>query len=187
MELPPKMFKKILPMPLTLITTIDKHNVPNAAPYGCVMPILKPLDLIALASAIPRDTLKNIRDTKEFVVNVIGRPGFRKCIKCAKHYAKEIDELKEVGLETTQSKEVKAPRVKEAIGWIEATLEKEIVEENYVIVIGKVVCAEVNDSYVRSGELIEPPLVILAPYFRLVGDKVANREEFSQEIGKIKF
>jgi flavin reductase (DIM6/NTAB) family NADH-FMN oxidoreductase RutF len=35
------------------------------------MPVLRPLNLIAIASALPRDTLRNIRETHEFVVNVI--------------------------------------------------------------------------------------------------------------------
>ena len=34
------------------------------------MPILRPWDLIAIDSWIKRDTLDNIRETKEFVINV---------------------------------------------------------------------------------------------------------------------
>ena len=42
MELRPEMFKKFFPLPLTLITTVDKKGVVNAAPYSCVMPVLRP-------------------------------------------------------------------------------------------------------------------------------------------------
>jgi flavin reductase (DIM6/NTAB) family NADH-FMN oxidoreductase RutF len=70
----------MLPLPVTVITTIDAKGVANAAPYGCVMPILRPLDLIAIASALPRHTLANIRETREFVVNVIGLPSFDKAM-----------------------------------------------------------------------------------------------------------
>ena len=75
MELPPDRFKRFLPLPVTLVTTVDEQKIVNAAPYSCVMPILRPFELIALASALPRDTLRNIRQTGEFVVNVMGRPG----------------------------------------------------------------------------------------------------------------
>ena len=51
MELKPQMFKKILPIPVTVITSVDREGRVNAAPYGCVMPILRPLDLITIASA----------------------------------------------------------------------------------------------------------------------------------------
>ena len=188
MELKPQMFKRILPIPLTLITTVDKDGIPNAAPYGCVMPILRPLDLIAIASAFPRDTLKNIRETKEFVVNVIGRPSFEKAMKCAKNFPPEVNELEEVGLESESSKKVKPPRVKDAIGWIEARLEKEITGDNYSIIIGKVVLAEVNDRFLsKDGKLSELPIVLIMPYFMLPEKRIAETELFKDITSEIKF
>ena len=187
MELEPKNFKKFLPLPLTLITTVDTENVPNAAPYACVMPILRPLDLIAVASGLPRDTLRNIRSTGEFVVNVMGRPTFRRAIKCAKHFPPEVDELKEMGLDTLPSKKVAPPRVKDAIGWIEAKLEEEHPGERHALIIARAVLTEVNDEYLTDGELTELPVVVLAPSFRALGETVALRDEFAEEIGPIRF
>ncbi len=89
MELAPEMFKRFLPLPVTVITTVDGEGIPNGAPYSCVMPILRPLPLIAIASALPRDTLRNIRTTGEFVVNVMGKPAFREAMKCARDYPPE--------------------------------------------------------------------------------------------------
>ncbi len=57
------------------------------------MPILRPYPLIAIASALPRDTLRNIRSTGEFAVNVMGKPAFREAMKCAKDYPPEINDL----------------------------------------------------------------------------------------------
>ena len=54
-------------MPVVLISTINRRGIRNIAPYANVMPILRPWDLIAIASWIKRDTLDNIRETKEFV------------------------------------------------------------------------------------------------------------------------
>jgi len=34
MELKPQMFKKILPIPVTVITSVDREGRGNAAPYG---------------------------------------------------------------------------------------------------------------------------------------------------------
>lgn len=187
MELKPEMFKRILPLPVTLITTVDKKGVPNAAPYSCVMPVLRPLDLIAVAFALPRDTLKNIRETGEFVVNVMGKPSFRKAIKCAKTYPPEVNELEEVGLEAFPSKVVKPPRVKDAVGWIEARYHKELEDERYTIVVGKVVHAEINDRFLENGELKELPLVLLIPFFREIGGKFASRDEFKDVISTAKY
>lgn len=187
MELKPNMFKKILPIPLTLITTIDSHGIINGAPYGCVMPILRPLDLIAIASAFPRDTLKNIRETEEFVVNVMGEKDFRETIKCARNFPPEVNELDAVGIESLPGKVVKPPRVKNAIGWIEAKLDREVQGENYSIIIGKVVYAEINDKWIRDDKLIQEPLIMLMSEFRKIGGKVAPQSEFIDDLKNIKF
>lgn len=43
MELVPEQFKRFLPLPLTVITTVDASGIPNAAPYSCVMPHFRSL------------------------------------------------------------------------------------------------------------------------------------------------
>lgn len=178
MELKPEQFKLFLPLPVTLITTVDAKGVFNGAPYSCVMPILRPLNLIAIASALPRDTLRNIRETKEFVVNVMGSPSFRKAMACAKPYPPGVNEMAEVGLETTPSRKISPPRILNAVGWIEAVLEQEVLGENYAVIIGRVLCAEVNDLDWIDGKLAEDPLVMLFPHFRALGKSVAKRDEF---------
>jgi len=177
MELRPDQFKQIMPLPVTVITTVDTAGIANAAPYGCVMPILRPLDLIAVASAPSRHTLRNIRDTGEFVVNVMGRPSFDKAMMTAKNYPPEVDELAEVGLETSSSREVVPPRIKDALGWIEAVFNREVTGERYALVIGRVVCAEINDGYCHGGRLTEPPALMLSPYYYVMGKRMGDARE----------
>jgi flavin reductase (DIM6/NTAB) family NADH-FMN oxidoreductase RutF len=177
MELAPEHFKRFLPLPVTVITTIDAEGIPNAAPYSSIMPILRPLPLIAIASALPRDALRNIRSTGEFVVNVMGKPAFREAMKCTRDYPPEVNELEEAGLETLPSKRVKPPRIRPAVGWIEAKLDREVVDERYVLLIGLVVCSEMNDLYVQDGTLTERPVSLLLPHFRSLGESIARREE----------
>ena len=186
MELAPEKFKLFFPLPVTLITTVDEHGIHNGAPYGCVMPILRPLNLIAIASALPRDTLKNIRETGEFVVNVVGRPDFRKAMRCARDYPSDVNEMETVDMETTPSKKVAPLRMKHALGWIEAVLDREVTEENYALIIGRVVHSEVNDLYWDGGRLSEDPLVMLAPNFKTMGEKYAGRKELIEFMPQLK-
>lgn len=169
MELRTDQFKRMLSMPVTVITTIDREGVANAAPYGCVMPILRPLELIAIASAPPRHTLSNIRETEEFVVNVMGPPSFKQAMRTAKNYPPHVDELAEVGLECVPSKHVGVPRIADALGWIEAVLHKEIAEDSYALTIGRVVCAEMNDAYSMDEGFVESPMVMLGSKYRTIG------------------
>ena len=177
MQLRPDQFKLMLPLPVTVISTVDAAGINNAAPYGCVMPILRPLDLIAIASALPRDTLANIRETEEFVVNVMGKPSFQQAMMTAKNFPPEADEFLETGLESMPSREVAPLRIADALGWIEAVLEREITGENYSLVIGRVVCAETNDAYWSEGEPQEPPALMLSPYYRLAGERLGDARE----------
>lgn len=135
------------------------------------MPILNPLDLITIASALPHDTLKNIRDTKEFVVNVMGEPSYGKTMECGTTVPPEVNELEMAGLESFSSKRVFPPRIKDAVGWIEAVLKKEITGDNYSLIIGKVLCAEINDLYYKDGQFEEPPIILLIPDLRSLRNK----------------
>jgi flavin reductase (DIM6/NTAB) family NADH-FMN oxidoreductase RutF len=177
MELAPEMFKRFLPLPVTVITTVDPQGIPNAAPYGCVMPVLRPLPLIALASALPRDTLRNIRSTGEFIVNVMGKPAFREAMKCAKEYPPEVNELEEAGLNAIPARKVSPPRIEAAIGWIEAKLEREVTDDRFVLILGRVLCSEINDLYLEGDKLTELPVTMLIPHFRSLGDIIAGRDE----------
>lgn len=177
MELKSEMFKKMLPLPVTVITTIDASGVANAAPYSCVMPILRPLDLVAIASALSRDTLNNIRATSEFVVNIIGRPRFREAMQTAKSYPPGVNELDMVGLDTTPSKRVAPPRMKDALGWIEAIIDEEILREKFSLVVGKVVCAEINDRFLEHERFKEFPAIMLRPDYRVVGETIIGNVE----------
>lgn len=178
MELKPEKFKKILPLPVTLISTCNLAGVINAAPYSCVMPVLRPLDLIAFASNPNHDTLKNINETGHFVINVMGRPSFENAIRCAGKYPYGVNELEEAGLGTVPSKKVKPPRVAHAVGWIEAEKVNQLTDEHYTLIVGKVVCAEINDRYVKDGELDTLPILLHFPYFRNLGEPIARRDAF---------
>jgi flavin reductase (DIM6/NTAB) family NADH-FMN oxidoreductase RutF len=177
MELKPEMFKKILPLPVTVITTVNASGVVNAAPYSCVMPILRPLNLIAIALALPRDTLHNIRETSEFVVNVIGTPEFKKAMGTARNYPPGINELEAGGIESIHSKKVSPPRMKNAIGWIEAIVDEEILRRRFSLIIGKVVCAEMNDVFSEHGKLKKLPALMLLPDYRIAGESIIGNAE----------
>jgi hypothetical protein len=85
-------------------------------------------------------------------------------------------------LESVASSKVQPPRMKDALGWIEAILVEEILRERYSLVIGKVVCAEINDVYADGENLRELPALGLPPKFRVIGEDVICE---SEEIAKL--
>lgn len=142
----PFLRENFMPLPVAFISTIDRQGVRNIAPYSCIMPVLRPLDLICLASAWKRDTLKNIQDTNEFVVNLAGVDLADKVIPTAKAAPPEIDEFDSAGLSIKPSECISAPGIAGCYAWMECTLHKTYEEKDYVLVMGNVIRLEVSDA-----------------------------------------
>jgi len=66
---------------------------------------------------------------------------------CARSYPPEVDEFLEAGLEPHPSTKVKAPGIEGCLAWAECVLEEELVRENFVLIIGKVVHLEVDERF----------------------------------------
>jgi flavin reductase (DIM6/NTAB) family NADH-FMN oxidoreductase RutF len=151
-----KPFKReaYIPLPVTFISTVSADGVRNIAPYSCVMPVLRPLDLVCLASALKRDTLNNIRATKEFVINLPGANLADKVIPTARYSPPEADEFVLAGLEEKPSAIIKVPGIKGCYAWMECRLHKAYAEPQYVLIVGQVVHLEVADEvYLPDGSL----------------------------------
>ena len=98
MILNPNQRSQIMPLPVVLLSTISSDGVRNAAPWSCVIPILRPLEEVLIASWLKRDTLENIRQTGEFVINV-PRAGMEEAVMaCAKSFSPEVDEFERRGM-----------------------------------------------------------------------------------------
>lgn len=151
MELKPFKRESLIPMPVAFISTISKSGVRNIAPYSCVMAVLRPFDLICVASAKRRDTLDNIRDTGEFVINMPGVDMADKVMPTAYFLPSEADEFEYAGLEEKPSKLVKAPGIKGCYAWMECKLAKFYEEPQYVLIMGHVVRLEVDDRIYGTG------------------------------------
>jgi len=168
MILKPSMRGQVLPMPVVLISTVSKDGVRNAAPWGCIMPILRPLDEIAIASWLKRDTLDNIRETGEFVVNVPTIDMAEEVEICAKSFPPEVDEFEEAGLSPHPSTKVAPPGIAGCVAWMECELVEEILRERFSLIIGRVVFLEGNDEFFgpeggMDFERARPMSMILGP------------------------
>ncbi|WDP91948.1 MAG: flavin reductase family protein [Desulfobacter sp.] len=142
----PFMREGFMPLPVTFVSSISADGIPNIAPYSCVMPVLRPLDLICLASAEKRDTLANIRETDEFVVNLVGEQFTDKVIPTARFSIPEENEFELAGLSQKPSEEIRPPGIAGAYAWMECRLAGFHRGEGYTLVMGKVVRLEVDDA-----------------------------------------
>ena len=141
-----------MPLPVVLISTVSESGILNAAPWSCVTPVLRPLDQVLIASWLKRDTLENIRQTREFVINV-PRVGMEESVMiCARNYPSETNEFQEAGLIARRSSAVKPPGIEGCLAWAECVVEEEIAREKFVLIIGKVVHLEADDGFFSEAE-----------------------------------
>ena len=123
MILKPFLREAMIPLPVTFVSTVSEDGIRNIAPWSCVMPVLRPLDLICLASAKNRDTLRNIRATSEFVVNLAGVDLVDKVIPTAMRTTPDADEFVLADLEEKPSVLIKPPGIAGCYSWMECRLE----------------------------------------------------------------
>lgn len=141
-----------MPLPVVLISTLSQDGVRNAAPWSCVTPVLRPLEEILIASWLERDTLENIRQTGEFVINVPPSGMEGAVMICARNFSPEVDEFEMAGLQARPSARVKPPGIEECLAWAECVLEEEIAREKFVLIIGKVVHLEADDRFFSEAD-----------------------------------
>ncbi|GEM_PF-3097621 len=51
-------------------------------------------------------------------------------------------------------------------------MDEEILREKFSLIIGKVVCAEINDKFLENERLKELPAIMLSPDYRVVGETI---------------
>ncbi|MEE8437734.1 MAG: flavin reductase family protein, partial [Candidatus Neomarinimicrobiota bacterium] len=115
------MIGSILPRPIALVSTKSKDGVNNLAPFSFFNGVCANPPTIMFAPARraydgkTKDTLNNIRETGEFVVNIVSETFAEKMVACSTDFDAAIDEFKISGLSPVSSNKIKPPRVKEAL------------------------------------------------------------------------
>ncbi len=147
----------IAPRPIAWITSMDTEGHLNAAPFSAYNYVCTDPPIVAIGvqnrpgtSITPKDTAYNIRNTREFVINVVTEDVAEKMNLCAIDFPREVNELEIAGLTTAPSQLVAVPRIAECCACLEC-------REYETIEIGKsrVVLGLVLGVYVRD-EFIDP-------------------------------
>nr|HMN29687.1 flavin reductase family protein [Caldilineaceae bacterium] len=128
---------------------------------------------IAQRSGRPKDTLRNIQETGEFVVNLGDEALAEQLLLTSGEYDYTLNEFELAKLETAPSLLVKPPRVALAPAALEVKLTQmvAVTETSYTMVIGRVLCYHVRDDLLRPNGLVDASL--LHPLARLGGDEFA--------------
>ncbi len=156
----------ISPRPIALVSSIDKKGNSNLSPYsffnafGANPPIIGFSPALSGRTGLPKDTLINIRDTKEFTVSIVNSSIVEQISLSSCEYDKNIDEFVKSGLTKHESKNVKAFGVNESFFIMECKLHDIIELGNKPasgnLILGEVVLFRVSEHILNNTDQIDP-------------------------------
>lgn len=143
----------VVPRPIALVTTMDSHGTPNAAPFSFfnLMGHDPPILVLGIERQAPgqyKDTLRNLRETGNFVVNLVNEAIAEQMNVCAIDFPSGVDELAEAGLSSESGMKVPVPRILESPVNLECTTRQVLeIGEGRCLVIGDIRALHIADEF----------------------------------------
>jgi flavin reductase (DIM6/NTAB) family NADH-FMN oxidoreductase RutF len=148
----------VVPRPIGWASTVSTAGVANLAPFSfftvvCVVPPMISLTISRNSDGSEKHTLKHIRQTGEFCINLVTQPVWREMVDSANAIPEEDSEFTKTGLTPIPSVRVKVPRVKEVPIHFECRLHQviELGPNRHPLVIGEVVLFHVDPACMTDG------------------------------------
>jgi flavin reductase (DIM6/NTAB) family NADH-FMN oxidoreductase RutF len=150
----------IVPRPVALVSTIDSAGVANLAPFSFFSGVGSAPPTVLFCPALRtmgsdnaahrKDTLRNVEETGEFVINVVSEAISAQANTSAAEVAPEVDEFKLAGLTPLPSEAVRPARVAESPAQMECRLLQVVYTSHNpgggVIVLGEIVRFHVREN-----------------------------------------
>ena len=169
----------VVPRPIAWVSSMDSDGSTNLAPYSFFNAVgnAPPTIMISVGrrkGVHIKDTLRNITETKEFVVNIADMKLSEKMVYTSGEWSHGISEFEKAGLDAIPSVLVKSPRVKEAPVSLEAKATQIVPLEGTVstMVLGHIVYFHVRQDLLREDGSVDASL--LDPVLRLGGKEYAT-------------
>ena len=158
------LLSSVAPRPIAWVSTLNNGHL-NLAPFSFFnavsakppllgfSPSLRPVD----GHSAPKDTLHNIRETGEFVVNVVTFAVADAMNLTSGEYDSSVDEFALAKLNTRPSQVVRPPQVAESPVSFECKLNRIIdfgtEPPSGSLVIGEIVCVHLEESVLKEDRL----------------------------------
>ncbi len=166
----------IVPRPIGWISTIAANGDVNLAPFSFFNAVAYTPPMVMFACNGPhaeggiKDSLHNIRETGEFVVNIVSYDQRHAMNATSAPAARNVDEFGLAGLEALPSNTVSPPRVAGSPAHLECVLEQIVSlpctteDSSNNMVIGRVTAIHIDDAVIRDGRV---DISLMRPLSRL--------------------
>jgi flavin reductase (DIM6/NTAB) family NADH-FMN oxidoreductase RutF len=175
----------VVPRPIAWVSTVDRSGARNLAPFSFFNAIGSNPPAISVSISYTnsadqrKDTLRNIVDTNEFVVNIVDEDLAQVMNVTAANYPPSADEFEAAGVAAMASAAVRAPRVADAPVSLECTLHTLVPvgqgPGSATLVIGVIQLFHVRTDIINERHYID--ITKLRPIARLAGSSYAYVHE----------
>lgn len=148
----------VVPRPIAWVSTLAADGTRNLAPHSYFNVISSQPPVVHFTSTGVKDTLRNVRASGEFVVNIVTIELAEQMNVTAADFPPGEDEFTWARLEAAPSTVVRAPRVARAKAALECRVHSELRIGTGTMVFGSVVHVAVADDVMPDGR-IEPELL----------------------------
>lgn len=170
----------IVPRPIAFISTKSPRGINNLAPFSFYSGIssVPPLVMFCISERkrTKKDTLSNIENHPQFVINVVTEDMAQPMHNASADYKQDVSEFEEVGLTAVRAKLIDCMAVKESPIYMECQLHKivDIARRTYMV-IGEVINFHIDDSLYFGDYKID--IGKLKPLARIGGPNYARLSE----------
>ncbi len=172
------MVSAIVPRPIAWVSTIGADGTINLAPFSFYNGVAGPPPIVMFSPELrngqPKDTLRNVRETGEFVLNVVDEDLAAQMCHTSGDWPYTSDEHALASLATAPSVDVRPPRVADAPVAMEAKVTQivPVAGTDYTMILGRVVRFHLRDGLLRPNNVIA--VERLRPVARLGGIEYAT-------------
>ena len=181
------MISVIVPRPIAFISTVSEGGRFNVAPFSYFVPLTNRPPLLGISinqrAGGPKDTLRNLRATGDFVVNIVDETLIERMVKTSGEWPEDVSEFELTGLTPVPSDRVKAPRVGESPVSMECRVYREVPLGDTTFVVGELLRAHMADDRLTDGRV---DIAKLKPIGRLGGDAYSRvRDDYHLQRPKV--
>jgi flavin reductase (DIM6/NTAB) family NADH-FMN oxidoreductase RutF len=189
----------VAPRPIAFASTISSEGVPNLAPFSFFNafssnpPILIFSSNRRVANNTTKDTLKNVQETREVVINVVPYAIVRQMALCSIEYGADVNEFEKAGFTALPSERIRPFRVAESPVQMECRVEQilPLGEKGGAgnLIICHILLMHINENILSETGRIDPQKIDLMGrmgrfyYSRASGDSVMEIVQKVTDIG----
>lgn len=170
----------VVPRPIAWVSTRSPEGRRNLAPFSYFAAVSATPFLVSVSigsrSGVEKDTLRNIRRTDAFCVNLATEPQLALMNETAGEYGPEVDEFEHAGIASADAELVDAPYVADCPAVLECRLFQvvELEESPNTLVLGEVLRVRLSDDVPLAPGTLFADTDALRPVARLWGDLYAT-------------